>query len=1009
MLAACGVPSTELTVGQASADRLKKGETRWFHVTLAVGEFIRVEVIQHSVDVVVRLHDPAGDLRIEHDKLTGTTRPERLLWTADEPGRHRVEITALDRPDNEGRFEVILDARRVAGEEDQLRVSAELAFAAGKTAARDQATPEAIQSFEEALALWRALADLSRQADVWYQLGKQHYKHDKQRAMEAFGQMLEVLGQEPNPWQQGDAHHWLGHLHYGLNDLELARDHYLRALDSRQQAGFAAGEAQTRNNLGLTLFFLGDAQQALEHYEAALGIWRRIGDRPGEARTLHNRGRYYLFLGQADEALDDLEKALETRRSDNLRGRAANLHAIGLAHSRKKDPQRALAALHQALDLRRKSGSLFGQAVALIDIGGLHHKLERFDQARSTYEEALRISDELSDRLIEASALHGLGRGHATRGQPAEALELFEAAFDRFEAIRDREGRVMTLRSMSLAERRLGRWADARGHLEAALSTIEGQRLALASHSLRYSFFATKQSYYDFYVDLLMEMHRHEPSAGYDSEALAASERARARSQLDTLTDSGAELRRGVDPSLREHEQTLQRQIESVERQRRWLLEEGSAADRLAQHERKLRDLFREYSRVQGKIRLASPRYAALTQPRTLSAAEIQGQVDDETLLLEIDLGPRSSFLWVVARDAVHSFELPPEAEIEKAARRAYNLLRSSHDPVAEVPAELALEELSDMVLGPAAEELGDKRLVIVCEGALQYIPFAALPEPRASTADHGGAPSARHLGATHEIVSIPSASMLAALRDQRQGRSPAEGLIAVLADPVFELDDPRVRGLASHPAPGARVRGGMKPSPRRFERLAFSQLEADRILALVSPDESYRASGFKADRDAVVSGKLSDYRLLHFATHGELNTEYPELSRLVLSRVDEQGAPRQNDSVFAHEIYDLDLPADLVVLSACETALGAEIRGEGLLGLAQGFFYAGAERVLVSLWKVDDEATAELMADFYERLLARGQRPARALKEAQAAIRGHKRWQAPYFWAGFALLGEWE
>jgi CHAT domain-containing protein len=254
----------------------------------------------------------------------------------------------------------------------------------------------------------------------------------------------------------------------------------------------------------------------------------------------------------------------------------------------------------------------------------------------------------------------------------------------------------------------------------------------------------------------------------------------------------------------------------------------------------------------------------------------------------------------------------------------------------------------------------------------------------------------------------MPSASMLAALRDQLEGRPPAEGLLAVLADPVFELDDPRVRGLPSSTASGTRVRGRLKPAPRHFERLAFSRFEADRILALVPPAESFKATGFDADRTVVISGRLSGYRLLHFATHGELNTEYPELSRLVLSRVDAQGEPRADDSIFAHEIYDLDLPADLVVLSACETALGAEIRGEGLLGLTQGFFYAGAARVLVSLWKVDDEATAELMAHFYESLLARGQQPARALREAQAAIRGQKRWRAPYYWAGFVLFGEW-
>ena len=136
-----------------------------------------------------------------------------------------------------------------------------------------------------------------------------------------------------------------------------------------------------------------------------------------------------------------------------------------------------------------------------------------------------------------------------------------------------------------------------------------------------------------------------------------------------------------------------------------------------------------------------------------------------------------------------------------------------------------------------------------------------------------------------------------------------------------------------------------MKPAPRRFERLTYTQLEADRILALVPAEDRLAAIGFDADRDALIRGRFSEYRFLHFATHGELDTEHPELSRLVLSRVDRAGRPRDDDSLFAHDIYDLDLPAELVVLSACETALGAEIRGEGLLGLTQSFFYAGAAR----------------------------------------------------------------
>ena len=206
---------------------------------------------------------------------------------------------------------------------------------------------------------------------------------------------------------------------------------------------------------------------------------------------------------------------------------------------------------------------------------------------------------------------------------------------------------------------------------------------------------------------------------------------------------------------------------------------------------------------------------------------------------------------------------------------------------------------------------------------------------------------------------------------------------------------------------PASGLRGLTEPEPRRYQRLTFSRREAEAILAQAPAGSSFAAIGFDANRAVVTSGALADYRFLHFATHGELNTHRPELSRLVLSQLDREGKS-VDGYVFAHEIYNLELAADLVVLSACATALGTEIRGEGLLGLTQGFLYAGAASVMVSLWNVDDRATAELMARFYRGLLSEGLPPAAALRAAQTSIRRTPRWQAPYYWAGFVLQGDW-
>jgi len=277
---------------------------------------------------------------------------------------------------------------------------------------------------------------------------------------------------------------------------------------------------------------------------------------------------------------------------------------------------------------------------------------------------------------------------------------------------------------------------------------------------------------------------------------------------------------------------------------------------------------------------------------------------------------------------------------------------------------------------------------------------------------------------ADHEIVSLPSASSLAALRRELAGRAPAPKTVAVIADPVFEESDERIKkngGNVSTPNDKQAERGGAgqevfrsalevsaADAQQRLQRLIFSRREADEITALTRAGMSFKALDFKANRATALGPDLSSYRIIHFATHGLLNSLHPELSGVVLSLVDEDGRA-QDGFLRLHDIYNMKLGADLVVLSACKTGLGKDIKGEGLVGLTRGFLYAGAPRVVASLWKVDDRATAELMKLFYQRMLRDGLRPAAALRRAQIDIQKQPRWAAPYYWAGFTLQGEWK
>jgi CHAT domain-containing protein len=393
-------------------------------------------------------------------------------------------------------------------------------------------------------------------------------------------------------------------------------------------------------------------------------------------------------------------------------------------------------------------------------------------------------------------------------------------------------------------------------------------------------------------------------------------------------------------------------------------------------------------------------------------------------MLLEYSLGSEHSYLWATTRESVTSYELPKRSEIDAAARALYSEL-TARQPLpsetqlqylarvkeADTQYEREATALGKVLLGPVTALLGKKRLLIVADGSLGYLPFASLPSPAP------GLPP-RALIAANEIVYLPSASTLAVLRSQISGRARAPKTLAVFADPVFDKSDDRVsRGLtipinAKQQAVNSGVAelglrdAGMLAEALPLARLPFSRQEAEAIIALAPPGETLKAVGFSANLNTALSPELAHFRIVHFATHALVNPEHPYLTGLLLSLVDEQGQP-QDGFLSLNQIYNLNLPADFVMLSACQTAKGKEVKGEGIIGLTRAFMYAGAPRVVASLWKVDDAATAEISKRFYRGFLKEGLRPAAALQAAQLQMSRHRLWHSPYYWAGFVLQGE--
>jgi hypothetical protein len=464
--------------------------------------------------------------------------------------------------------------------------------------------------------------------------------------------------------------------------------------------------------------------------------------------------------------------------------------------------------------------------------------------------------------------------------------------------------------------------------METVLDFVEAARARTTREGLRASNFAAGAEYHEFYIDLTMELNKLHPSASYVAAALEASERARARTMLDTLVEAHTDIRRGVDPALADRERYLQQLINATAERITRLVDVKNTERQREETRTELDGFLTEYQTVEAQIRARSPGYAAITQPQPLSVSDIQKKVlDSDTLLLEYSLGEERSYVWAVTPTSLMSFELTKRAAIEATARRLYELHSQGRSLELEVQLKLAAAELSEMVLGPVARQLERRRLAIVADGALQYIPFGALPIPSGTGNTRQGSGNRNQLLiAVHEIVSLPSASALAVLRQELAGRQPANKTVAVVADPVLRSDDPRSERCwpkhRSDPASTSSpdkldrrdpLRSMIKPGRRLIDCYIQGRKSA---ITCSRRREALEAVDFDASR--LTQPALSLPTINRDATHVLLGSRHPERG-IVLSLVDERGQPQ--DGFCDFDIYKHEARSGSGSASAYRTA----------------------------------------------------------------------------------------
>lgn len=767
----------------------------------------------------------------------------------------------------------------------------------------------------------------------------------------------------------------LANAHAKLDDYDKARAQFAEALAIFQQTAFARGQAYVLTALGHLALNTGDEAKAETFFRQAQVQWQAASDQQGEVFALNALGDVAARRSQFRQAIELHRQALAISRTDKL----------------PREEERTLGYL---------SDAYYEEADA-------YH--EENDAASSLEQASLELDliGKIGDPEGEARARYQQGRAWRRLRENDRAQEALDQALESYQSLGMRTGAADTLYELAALDRDRGRLAEANARMAKAIDLVDATGAGAGSAESRMLFAAAHRKSYDLAIDLAMRAHDN-------AKAFELSERARARTFVDLIRGARLDVRQGVDAALLERERNIQESLNEKQARLTRLLTESHNSGTAAQAKKEIDGLVESYESVEAEIRGTSPRYAALLEPHTLSLADVQHELPDaQTSLAEFWLGEERSYAWLVTKTECRGFELPARREIEALARRAYSALTARNLMRDETPEQMQARvgaadrefaqvsaELSRILLGQALGKMtglsGARRLWVVSDGALEYLPFAALPAP-GSTAP---------LVASYTIARLPSASVLAEVRQQVSARKPAPRAVAVFADPVFQADDERVvkSQAASHPS--AEVpRGAEDVDLATLPRLWFSRREADAVAALAPRGAVREALDFDASREEAQKPALADYRVLHFATHAFLDSRHPELSGLVLSMVDREGHPLDG-FLRLNEIYNLKLNADLVVLSGCQTALGQEVRSEGLIGLTRGFMYAGAPQVLASLWDVRDRATAEFMSRFYQPLLGRHLAPEAALRSAQLAMMKDPRWSQPYYWAAFTMQG---
>jgi CHAT domain-containing protein/tetratricopeptide (TPR) repeat protein len=989
-------PPPQLAAGQPATVRLEARATTSFAAQLHAGSFDQIQVRQTGGMTEATLISPDGTTSPVFSSDGGVGSAIRIALLPAQSGQYVLRLHSRERHAQAACLVTLL-AERPAQAKDVVLVRAETILAAAEQNRRqpppgDPQPPEALtEHYDQVLMLARQAGDqaLVRRALT----GKARYQIFRigqyQQGLVTAQQATEIPASAGDTGQQALAWKTLASAQAFVNHYDEAKSAYMRALDLYRAGGDLYWQGVVWGNMASIYRETGDTAKALQAAQSALELAQQLSDDYGVAFTQATLGEIHQTGGEYQDALTAYNQALETAHRiayGQVEGEVWT--DLGELYTQLNDWDQAQHAYETALPIIKADGDSIHEIDVLGHLGEFAWHAGQPLAARSYFTQGLARAREqklvreetflevglarlctrlpcaedpqqmLRRTLAAARAIHQLdgeaavleleGDLFTARRQPAQAMAAYAEAGLLWRQIPNKGELAIVQARMASLDLQAGRLADARRQMESGLDAIETSRAQIAFANLRTSYFSSKHGYYDLAVEILMRLERQHPGQGHAEQAWVVAERARARTLGDALQRTA-------------HDGGIGRQ-------------------------------------------------------QTVSLPDLTHRVlDDHTALLEYWTGGEQSYLWAITSSGMQSFTLPEGGVLTRAVHAYQQSMLARDTTVAgedfeERERRIALADqrlhlrslqLAHLLLPVKLARKVD-RLILVPDGDLLSLPFAALEQPT------GGTP--RYLIEHYDLVYEPSAATAMALLS-RARNAPVGERIAIFADPVYSDADDRVREvhLAREPLANAEpaLRRASLSELAHLPRLPGSRKEAMAIAAIAGADNTSLYMGFDASSSMLSSFDWNAYAVAHFATHAVVDTDHPEFSAIVLSTVQRNGSPASG-VVGLPQIYQWNMPVSLVTLSGCQTARGHLVPGEGIDGLSRAFLYAGAHSVMGTLWNAEDSSASDFMQKFYTRYLHDHLSAPSALRAAQLALVSGGAYRAPWYWAGFILEGDW-